>query len=83
MADLGTIVLLLAPVIVGGLVVATDASQVNEATERAEAWLRRQKERTASSAGRFGRYVVHPFLWTILRFFDHSLRPRDPDGQFI
>lgn len=70
-------VLLIAPLVVGGIVAAANSSQVNETTEKAESWIRTQENRRSGSSGWFSGYVLYPLLWTNVRFcnwtddFDH------------
>lgn len=69
--------LLIAPLVIGGVVALADSNQVNETTEKAESWVRQQENRRSDSSGWFSGYVLYPLLWTNVRFcnwtddFDH------------
>jgi len=60
--------LLLIPLVIGGLIAAINANQVNDATEGAEARLRGWQQRASVRTGFFSRYVLNPLLWTIVKF---------------
>ena len=64
------VVLLLVPLIIGALIAAINANQVNDATEGAEARLRGWRQRASVRTGFFSRYVLNPLLWTIVKFCD-------------
>jgi len=59
-------VLPLIPLVIGGLIAAVNSNQVNEATEKAEAWARVQKNRRSNGTGWFSGYVLYPFLWAVV-----------------
>jgi len=64
------IILAATPIVIGGLIAAINADQVNDATEGAEALVRGWQQRASARTGFFARYVVNPLLWTIVRFCD-------------
>jgi hypothetical protein len=62
------LVLLLTPLLVGGLIAALNKDGVNDATEQVEAWVRSRQQRTSLATGWFMRYVINPVLWAIVKF---------------
>jgi Na+-transporting methylmalonyl-CoA/oxaloacetate decarboxylase gamma subunit len=62
--------MLLAPLLLGGLIAAINANQVNDATESAEAKVRGWQSRTSVQTGFFSKYVLNPPLWLIVKFCD-------------
>lgn len=64
------LLILLAPLLIGAAVAAVNSGGANDATERAEAWIRRRRAIGTASPGRLSRWVVNPFLWMIVRFCD-------------
>lgn len=64
------IILLFAPVAIGGILAAINADGLNETTERIEAWTRQRQQRSSSSTGSFSKYVANPLLWSVVRFYD-------------
>lgn len=64
------VVLLLVPVLIGAVIAAINTSQVNDATEGAEARLRGWQQRTSARTGFVSRYVFNPLLWAIVKFCD-------------
>lgn len=63
-----TILFLLAPIAIGAILTAVNASSVNNATERVEAWTKRRYDAITSGSGSFAKYVVKPFLWALIKF---------------
>jgi hypothetical protein len=63
-------ILLLAPLLLGGLIAAINANQVNDGTENAEAKVRGWQSRTSVRTGFFAKYVLNPPLWSIVKFCD-------------
>ena len=68
--DTLNMLLLTIPLVIGGLIAAVNATQVNDATEGAEAWLRRRQQRTSASGGWWSSYIFNPVLWAIVKFCD-------------
>ena len=64
------IILLITPLVIGGIIAAINAEGVNAATEKAEAWIRKTQSKTALKTGWFGRYIANPILWLIVKFSD-------------
>lgn len=61
-------VLLIAPLVIGGVVAVANSSQVNQSTEKAESWIRTQKDSRSDGSGWFSGYILYPLLWTNVRF---------------
>lgn len=64
-----TILFLLVPAAIGAILAAFNASNINDATERVEAWTNRRYDAITSSSGPFAKYVVKPFLWALTKFW--------------
>ena len=64
------VILLLTPLLVGGLIAAINATQVNDLTESAETRVRGWQSRTSGRTGFFSKYVLNPPLWSIVKFCD-------------
>lgn len=62
--------LLLGPMLVGGMIAAMNSDAANGATERAEAWVRRKHGVTSGSTGWLKGYILNPLLWAIAKFCD-------------
>ena len=65
-----SLVLLMIPALVGGIVAAINSNGFNDATERVEAWTRLRQQGTSASKGWFLGYIVNPVLWMIVKFCD-------------
>ncbi|MDZ4700989.1 MAG: hypothetical protein SH809_14875 [Rhodothermales bacterium] len=68
--DTSTLILLLLPLVAGGIIAALNSSQTNAVIERIEAWIRARQERASLGTGFFARYVFNPLLWPIVKFCD-------------
>ncbi len=64
------IILLLSPLVIGGVIAAINSDGTNNATERAEGWTRRTQKKASLSNGKFSRYIANPILWAIVKFCD-------------
>jgi len=64
------IIVLLAPILIGGVIAAVNAPSVNNTTEKAEAWARRTQKSVSVKTGWVYRYVVNPLLWMLVKFSD-------------
>jgi len=64
------LILLLTPILIGGVIAAINSEGVNATTEKAEAWTRRTQSITAQKSGWFSRYLANPILWLIVKFSD-------------
>ena len=64
------IILLVSPLVVGGIIAAINSDSSNNATEKAEAWTRRTQSKVSLKNGWFNRYIVNPILWIIVKFCD-------------
>jgi len=56
------------PAASGAIIAAINSNQINDTTERAEAWIRTRQQRTSASSGWFSRYIFNPLLWVIVKF---------------
>jgi len=64
------ILLLLTPLLIGGIIAAVNATSVNDTTEKAEAWSRRTKTNISTKDGWFYNYILNPIFWTVVKFSD-------------
>jgi len=64
------ILILLAPLAIGGIIAAVNADEVNETTENAEAWTRKTQTSVSRKNGWFSRFIANPVLWLIVTFCD-------------
>jgi len=64
------IILLLTPLVIGGIIAAMNSDSVNNTTEKAEAWTRKTQSNTSVKDGWFSRYIANPILWIIVKFSD-------------
>ena len=62
------IILLAAPIVIGGLIAAINANGINDATEKVEAWARKRQQAASVSSGWFSNYIINPLLWVIVKF---------------
>jgi len=60
--------LLLSPLMIGGIIAAINSEDVNTTTEKAEAWTRRAQANVSTKRGWFSRYIANPVLWLIVQF---------------
>ena len=60
----------LAPLIIGAIIALINSDEVNEATEKAEAWLKRAQANAAASNSWFKNLILKPLLWLLVRFSD-------------
>ncbi|MDY0343027.1 MAG: hypothetical protein RBR28_05600 [Lentimicrobium sp.] len=68
--DTINILILVSPLLVGGIIAAINANSVNDTTEKAEAWTRRTQINVSAKSGWFYSYIVNPMLWTIVKLSD-------------
>lgn len=64
------ILLLITPLVIGGIIAVINADEVNNATEKAEAWVRKTQTNLGTKKGWFSRYITNPVLWMIVKFSD-------------
>lgn len=62
--------MLLSPVLIGAIIAALNSNVVNDATEKAEAWIRATQKLVSAKTGWFSRYVANPVLSIIVKFSD-------------
>lgn len=63
-------ILWLTPLIIGAIIAILNADGANEATEKAEAWLRRAYANAAAKNSWFIKIIVQPLLWLVVKFSD-------------
>lgn len=63
-------ILLASPLVIGGIIAAVNSDGMNNATEKAEAWIRRTQSKISSKKGWFYGYILNPILWLIVKFSD-------------
>lgn len=64
------ILILMIPLIVGGIIAAFNSNGINESTEKVEAWIRRTQGTVSTKKGWVYRYIINPLLWLIVKFSD-------------
>ena len=64
------IIVLFLPLVIGGVIAAINADELNDLVDKLEVWLRRRKQRLAEKRGWFSKYVVGPLLWAIVAVCD-------------
>jgi len=64
------IILLISPLVIGGIIAAINSNGVNDTTEKIEAWTRRTQTNVLTKDSWFYRYIINPILWTIVKFSD-------------
>lgn len=65
-----SVLLLLLPLFIGGIIAAINANKVNDATESAETRLRGWQRSWAVRTGFFFHFVLNPLVWAIVKFSD-------------
>lgn len=64
------ILILISPLLIGGIIAAINTDSVNDKTEEAEAWTRRTQTNVSTKSSWYYRYIINPVLWTIVKFSD-------------
>ncbi len=64
------ILVLVSPLIGGGIIAFINTNSVNELTEKVEAWIRRTQTNVSAKSSWFYNYIVNPILWIIVKFSD-------------
>lgn len=64
------LILGLSPLVIGGIIAAVNSLNVNNSTEKIEAWTRRQQSLVTTKKGWFSRYIINPILWALVKFFN-------------
>ena len=64
------ILILISPLVLGGIIAAFNAKSINTGTERVETWLRRRQANVIIKRGWFYRFIIIPVLWLIVKFCD-------------
>jgi hypothetical protein len=63
-------ILLCSPLLIGGLIAAFNSEEVNNSTEKVEAWTRRTQANVSIKKNWFSSYIANPVLWLIVKFSD-------------
>jgi hypothetical protein len=63
-------ILLLTPILIGGVIAVFNNEIVNKTTEKAEAWTRKTQSKISVRSGCFSRYISNPIFWIIVKFSD-------------
>jgi hypothetical protein len=63
-----TILFWISPILTGGIIAALNSEGVNNATEKAEAWVLRNQENASKKKGILDRYLINPVLYTVVIF---------------
>ncbi|MCX6278365.1 MAG: hypothetical protein NT004_09735 [Bacteroidetes bacterium] len=68
--DIINILILVSPLIIGGIIAAINATSVNDTTENVEAWTRRTQTKVSTKSNWFYSFIINPILWIIVKFCD-------------
>lgn len=58
------------PLLVGGIIAAVNSEDINNTTEKAEAWTRQTQSQVSKKKTLLNRYLINPVLFTIVFFSD-------------
>lgn len=58
------------PLLIGGLIAAFNSEEVNNSTEKVEAWTRKTQANVSKKRNWFSSYIANPILWLIVKFSD-------------
>jgi hypothetical protein len=58
------------PLLIGGLIAAFNSEEVNNSTEKAEAWTRKTQANVSKKRNWFSSYIANPILWLVVKFSD-------------
>ncbi|NTW89220.1 MAG: hypothetical protein HGB26_08950 [Desulfobulbaceae bacterium] len=64
------IVIFLTPLVIGGVIAALNSDNINDATEKIEAWIREKQAACAAKTGKVFRFAITPPLTLIVKFSD-------------
>jgi hypothetical protein len=64
------IMILISPLVLGGLIAAFNMKSINKGTESIETRLRRKQANAIIKRGWFYRFMINPVLWIIIKFCD-------------
>ena len=62
------ILILISPLVIGGIIAAINSTAINKATESVEAATRSRQNKTAAGNSKLSRYVTNPILYAIVLF---------------
>lgn len=60
----------ISPVIIGGIIAAVNSEEINNTTEKAEAWTRKKQSNVSKKENLLSRYLINPVLYTLVVFSD-------------
>lgn len=63
-------ILLVAPLLIGGIIAIVNSDEVNNMTENIEKWLRNAKNNVSLKRAWFSRFILNPILWSFVTFSD-------------
>ena len=64
------VLIMTSPLLVGGIIASFNSNDINNATEKAEAWTRHTQLNVSTKSGWFYKYIITSILWAILKFCD-------------
>lgn len=64
------IIILLIPSVIGGVIAALNLDNINDTTEKIEAWIREKQAACAAKTGKVFRFAITPPLTLIVKFSD-------------
>ena len=64
------LILMIVPLIVGGIIAALNSEEINNVTEKAEAWTRQTQSKISKKKTLLNRYLINPVLYTLVVFSD-------------
>lgn len=64
------IIIMILPIVIGGIIAAINTSSVNNLIETSEAWVRRTQKFFSVKKNWFARYLFNPLFWAIVSFYD-------------
>jgi hypothetical protein len=62
------ILIWVSPLIIGGIIAAVNSDDINNATEKAEAWTRKTQSKVSKKKNLLNRYLINPVLYTLVVF---------------
>lgn len=60
----------ISPLLIGGIIAVVNSEEVNNATEKAEAWSRRTQSNASKKKSSINRYLINPVFYTLVAFSD-------------
>jgi len=62
--------LLLTPLIIGGIIALVNHDKTNDITENVESWFRKKHAKSRLKSNKLNNYIISPILWVIVKFSD-------------